>query len=160
MVLYVAIVGVTLGTGRRCTRDELLLALNLYHKLTLGHMHPRLPAIVTLAAKMGRGSGSLAMKLCNFASLDSALILRGIKGLSGASPLDHSMGGGRFIGIFPKRRQAAKRSSMRSLALARMTSLKWWEEKAFEFSDCPMGRPRQPRQSLFGAGRNISGKRC
>jgi len=40
---------------------------------------------------MGRSANSLAMKLCNFASLDPALKLRGIKGLSGASALDRSV---------------------------------------------------------------------
>lgn len=73
------------------TRDELLVALNLYHKLTFGQMHHRQPAIVELAKKMGRGASSLAMKLSNFASLDPALKLRGIKGLSGASALDRSV---------------------------------------------------------------------
>jgi len=77
-----------MATGKRWTRDELLLALNLYHKLTFGQMHGRQPAIVALAQKMDRKANSLAMKLCNFASLDPALKLRGIKGLSGASALD------------------------------------------------------------------------
>ncbi len=70
------------------TRDELLIALNLYHKLTFGQMHARQLAIIALAEKMGRGANSLAMKLCNLASLDPALKMRGIKGLSGASSLD------------------------------------------------------------------------
>ncbi len=70
------------------TRDQLLVALNLYHKLTFGQMHHRQPAIIALAEKMGRGANSLAMKLSNFASLDPALKMRGIKGLSGASALD------------------------------------------------------------------------
>lgn len=73
------------------TRDELLVALNLYHKLTFGQMHHRQPAIIALAAKMGRGANSLAMKLSNFASLDPALKMRGIKGLSGASSLDRKV---------------------------------------------------------------------
>lgn len=80
-----------MATGKRWTHDELLLALNLYHKLTFGQMHGRQPAIVALAEKMGRGANSLAMKLCNFASLDPALKMRGIKGLSGASALDRSV---------------------------------------------------------------------
>jgi putative restriction endonuclease len=80
-----------MATGKRWTRDELLIALNLYHKLTFGQMHGRQPAIIALAEKMGRGANSLAMKLCNFASLDSALKLRGIKGLSGASALDRAV---------------------------------------------------------------------
>jgi len=75
----------------RWTRDQLLIAVNLYHKLPFGQMHSRQPAIVALALKMERGSNSLAMKLCNFASLDPALKMRGIKGLSGASALDRSV---------------------------------------------------------------------
>ena len=73
------------------SRDELIVALNLYHKLSFGQMHHRQPAIVALAEKLGRGSNSLSMKLCNFASLDPALKMRGIKGLSGASALDREV---------------------------------------------------------------------
>ena len=76
---------------RNWTREELLVALNLYHKLTFGQLHARQPAIVALASKLERGVNSLAMKLCNFASLDPALKLRGIKGLEGASALDRTM---------------------------------------------------------------------
>jgi len=80
-----------MAAGIRWTRDELLVALNLYRKLLFGQLHARQPAIVALAAKLGRGSNSVAMKLCNFASLDPALKLRGIKGLEGASALDRSV---------------------------------------------------------------------
>ncbi len=74
-------------------RDELLVSLNLYHKLTFGQMHARHPAIMVTAGKLGRGANSLAMKLCNFASLDPALKMRGIRGLSGASALDRLVWG-------------------------------------------------------------------
>lgn len=80
-----------MSSGRRWTRDELLVALNLYHKLTFGQLHARQPAIITLAEKLGRSANSLAMKLVNFASLDPALKLRGIKGLEGASTLDRAI---------------------------------------------------------------------
>lgn len=73
------------------TREELLVTLNLYHKLTFGQMHARHPAIMALAKKLGRGANSLAMKLSNLASLDPALQMRGIRGLSGASALDRSI---------------------------------------------------------------------
>lgn len=73
------------------TREHLLVALNLYHKLTFGQMHSRNPAIIALAEKMGRSANSMAMKLCNLASLDPALKMRGIKGLSGASEQDRKM---------------------------------------------------------------------
>ena len=65
--------------------------MNLYHKLTFGQLHARQPSIIALAEKLGRGSNSVAMKLCNFASLDPALKLRGIKGLEGASALDREV---------------------------------------------------------------------
>lgn len=80
-----------MAAGKRWTRDELIVALNLYHKLTFGQLHARQPAIVALADKLERGSNSVAMKLCNFASLDPALKLRGIRGLEGASVLDRTV---------------------------------------------------------------------
>ncbi len=76
---------------KKWTRDELLVALNLYHKLRFGQLHARQPVIVALSEKLGRGANSVAMKLCNFASLDPALKLRGIKGLAGASALDRAV---------------------------------------------------------------------
>lgn len=77
-----------MAAGKLWTRQELFVALNLYHKLNFGQLHARQPAIVALAKRLGRGANSLAMKLSNFASLDPALKLRGIKGLEGASNLD------------------------------------------------------------------------
>jgi hypothetical protein len=77
--------------ARRWTKTELLIALNLYHKLRFGQMHGRQPVIIDLAKKLNRSSSSLAMKLCNFASLDPALKLRGIRGLAGASNLDRTV---------------------------------------------------------------------
>ena len=80
-----------MAAGKRWTREELLVALNLYHKLTFGQLHARHPAIIALAEKLERGANSVAMKLCNLASLDPALKLRGIKGLEGASELDQTV---------------------------------------------------------------------
>ncbi len=80
-----------MAAGKRWTREELLIALNLYHKLRFGQLHARQPIIIALAKKLGRGANSVAMKVCNFASLDPALKLRGIKGLAGASSLDRAV---------------------------------------------------------------------
>jgi len=77
-----------MALGKRWTREELLIALNLYHKLTFGRLHARQPAIIEVAQRMGRHPNSLAMKLCNLASLDPVLQLSGRKGLSGVSALD------------------------------------------------------------------------
>ncbi|RYD74548.1 MAG: HNH endonuclease [Verrucomicrobiaceae bacterium] len=65
--------------------------MNVYHKLTFGQLHSRHPVIIDLAEKLGRGANSVAMKLCNLASLDPALQLRGIRGLPGASALDRTV---------------------------------------------------------------------
>ena len=68
--------------------EELLLAINLYCKLPFGKMHSRNPDIIKLAKLIGRTSGSVALKLGNFASFDPSLIARGIKGARNASKLD------------------------------------------------------------------------
>ncbi len=80
-----------MASGKRWTRAELLIVLNLYHKLNFGQMDQRNPAVMDLAEKLERTSGSVAMKLGNLASLDPALQLRGIKGLRGASALDRTV---------------------------------------------------------------------
>lgn len=80
-----------MNTRNLWTRNELQIALNLYHKLSFGQMHARQPVIIEVAEKLGRSPNSLAMKLVNFASLDPVLKLRGIHGLSGASRLDQEI---------------------------------------------------------------------
>ena len=66
------------------------MLLNVYHKLTFGQLDARQAVVIALAEKLGRGANSVAMKLCNLASLDPALKLRGIRGLPGASALDRA----------------------------------------------------------------------
>lgn len=73
------------------TREHFLIALNLYCKLPFGQLHRTNPIIVEVARRMGRSSGSLAMKLCNFASLDPVQKARGIRGLPGATKMDLEM---------------------------------------------------------------------
>jgi hypothetical protein len=73
------------------TREHTLIALNLYCKLPFGQFDNKNPIIVEIADKMGRNANSLAMKLCNFASLDPVQRARGIKGLEGASNQDRQM---------------------------------------------------------------------
>ncbi len=73
------------------TKDELILAINLYIKLPFGKMHSRNPEIQELARMLGRSPSSVARKLGNFASFDPALQARGIKGLTNASKLDREI---------------------------------------------------------------------
>ena len=80
-----------MSTRVRWNRDQLLIVLNLYHKLRFGQFDQRQPVIIDLAERMGRTPSAVAMKLSNLASLDPALKLRGIKGLEGASNLDREV---------------------------------------------------------------------
>jgi len=70
------------------TREELILAINLYCKLPFGRLHKTNPEVINLANLIGRTPSSIAYKLVNFASLDPSLKARGIKGASNASKLD------------------------------------------------------------------------
>ncbi len=70
------------------TRDELVLAINLYCKLPFGKMHKGTLEVIKFAELIGRTPSSIALKLVNFASFDPTLQERGIKGASNASKLD------------------------------------------------------------------------
>lgn len=76
---------------RLWTRDELILAVNLYCKLPFGRLHRLNPDIINLANLINRTPSSVALKLVNFASLDPSLKARGIKGASNSSKLDNEI---------------------------------------------------------------------
>lgn len=65
------------------SREELILAFNLYLKLPFGKMHKHNPEIIALANLLGRTPSSIGMRLGNFASCDPYLQARGIAGLQG-----------------------------------------------------------------------------
>jgi putative restriction endonuclease len=73
------------------TRDQLLMALRLYMRLPFGRLHYRNPQIVALAEKISRTPSALAMKACNFASLDPVFRASNRRGLSGASAADRAL---------------------------------------------------------------------
>jgi putative restriction endonuclease len=65
------------------TRNELILAFNLYLKLPFGKMHSRTPEVKQLAQLIARTPDSIAMRLTNFASVDPFHQQRGVGGLPG-----------------------------------------------------------------------------
>lgn len=73
---------------RLWTRNELLLALNLYYKTPFGKLDQNNPDIIHLAKLIGRTPSAVAYKLVNFASLDPAQQARGITGAPNTSKLD------------------------------------------------------------------------
>jgi putative restriction endonuclease len=64
------------------SREEHILAFNLYCQIPFGKMHSRNPQVMELASILGRTPGSVARKLGNFARLDPYLQQRGIRGLT------------------------------------------------------------------------------
>src|SRR4051812_42630114 len=76
-------------TGQtRWTKEQLLLAINLYSKIPFGQMNASNSIVKEWAVVIGRSPAAVAMKLGNFASFDPQLASRGVKGLVGASTLD------------------------------------------------------------------------
>ena len=63
------------------SREELILAFNLYLKIEFGKTHARNPEIIKLANLIERTPASIVMRLGNFASIDPFHQLRGVVGL-------------------------------------------------------------------------------
>jgi putative restriction endonuclease len=72
-------------------RHDLIIAFNLYCQVPFGKIHMRNPLIIKVADGLGRTPSSLAMKMCNFASLDSRIISSGRHGLGNASNADRAI---------------------------------------------------------------------
>lgn len=73
------------------TRDQLLIAFNLYCKIPFSKTKANNPFVIEVAGLIGRSPASVAMKLGNFGSFDPALRTKGIKGLSRASRADRGI---------------------------------------------------------------------
>jgi putative restriction endonuclease len=80
-----------MARGRLWSSDELILALDLYCRTPFGRLHRTNPEIVILANALGRSPSSVAMKCCNYASLDPDERARGIRGLKGTSEADREV---------------------------------------------------------------------
>ncbi len=73
------------------TRDELILAFNLYCKLPYGKFNNRNSEVRLLADLIGRTPGAVAYKLVNFVSLDPKQKLLGRKGATNIGKLDEDV---------------------------------------------------------------------
>ncbi len=58
---------------RDWTREELIVAFNLYCKIPFGRIHIRNPLVIELARAIGRTPSAVSWKLANFARLDPTL---------------------------------------------------------------------------------------
>jgi putative restriction endonuclease len=74
--------------SNKWTREELIIAFNLYCKIPFGRIHIHNPEIISLAKALGRTPSAVSWKLANFASLDPSLKKRNIAGASHGSKAD------------------------------------------------------------------------
>ncbi len=70
------------------SHDELLVAFRIYCRMPFGKLHQNNSEILKLARLLGRTPSAVAMKACNFASLDPVHQTRGISGLRNVSRAD------------------------------------------------------------------------
>ena len=73
------------------TRQQLLVAFELYCRIPFGRITSRNPEIIWAAGMIGRTPAGLSMKMGNIASLDPAIITSGRRGLGNASAADRAM---------------------------------------------------------------------
>jgi len=74
--------------SNKWTREELIIAFNLYCKIPFGKIHIHNPEIISLAKILGRTPSAVSWKLANLASLDPSLKKRNIAGASHGSKMD------------------------------------------------------------------------
>ena len=73
------------------TREQQLVALRLYVRMPFGQLDQRNREIIAAAGQIGRTPGALAMKACNFASLDPSFRRTQRRGLTGTSAADRRL---------------------------------------------------------------------
>lgn len=76
---------------KRWSKQELIVAFNLYCQMPFGKIHSRNPLIIKVAKSLKRTPSSVAMKMLNFASLDPIIINCGRHGLGNASNADREV---------------------------------------------------------------------
>lgn len=80
-----------MAAGQNWTREEVILAMNLYTRLNFGQFHKGNPEVKKLAGYLERTPSSIALKLSNLASLDSYHQNRGVSGMGNASTMDRAV---------------------------------------------------------------------
>lgn len=63
------------------TKDEMILALDLYYKLPFGKLSKNTSEVKELATLIGRTPSSVALRLTNYAACDPYIINSGRKGM-------------------------------------------------------------------------------
>jgi len=77
--------------GQLWTREQLILAFELYCRVPFGRITTRNPLIRELAVLLGRTAASVTRKLGNFGAFDPELAARNVSGLTHGSKLDRAI---------------------------------------------------------------------
>ena len=77
--------------GEGWTREEHIIAFERYNNIEFGKIHMGNPAVIELAALLGRTVGSASFKLANFSRFDPFLQQRNIKGLPHGSKVEEAI---------------------------------------------------------------------
>lgn len=77
--------------GQPWTREQLILAFELYCRIPFGRITTRNPLIRQLAEALGRTPASVTRKLGNFGAFDPELAARNVTGLTHGSKLDRAI---------------------------------------------------------------------
>ena len=80
-----------MAINKNWTRDELIVAFNLYCKIPFSKIYYKHPQIVKLAHIIGRTPSAVALKLVNFGRLDPELQKRNIVGMRHGSKSEETI---------------------------------------------------------------------
>jgi len=76
---------------RNWTREQLIVAFNLYCRTPFGRIHNRNPEIIELAQAISRSPSAVSWKLANFSRLDPSVTGRNLTGATHGSSLDQEV---------------------------------------------------------------------
>lgn len=117
------------------SKQELIIAFNLYCKIPFGQYHRNNKKVIELARILGRTPSAVALKLCNFARLDPLHQKRGIIGMQHGSKLEEQ--------IWNEFNQNWDELAYQSeIALANLKGLKH-HDLIKQFEDIPEGKERE-----------------
>lgn len=76
---------------RNWTREQLIVAFNLYCRTPFGRIHNRNPEIIEPAKAIGRSPSAVSWKLANFSRFDPSVTGRNLSGATHGSSLDREV---------------------------------------------------------------------
>ena len=127
------------NNGKKWSREETILAFELYCRTPFGRISQSNQEIIDLASLLGRTPGSVSLKMSNLAHLDPVLQARNIKGMANGSKLDRE--------IFEEYHQNLSELTHQALTIKRNMGLHDYD--APELEDIEILPPGEYREQLL-----------